>query len=273
MNFNQANLPFVINPDVNAQVVVIRVCYQWMINYNYLIIDPQTRAAVIVDPAWEFDKLNATIAQHQVTLRGVLLTHSHADHIHLADRIAKTYACPVWMSQIEIEHSQFDCHNLQALELPLTHNNGEALSVENLGSENLNSEKLNSNASAPTLLNPFTIEGLTIYPVLTPGHTPGCICYWINGHLFTGDVLFAEGCGLCRNEAAAFQMYDSLAYLKQQLTPQTRIFPGHSYGREPGQLFANVLRENMYLQFKTKASFSAFRLRKNQSKARLFGFS
>jgi hydroxyacylglutathione hydrolase len=98
------------------------------------------------------------------------------------------------------------------------------------------------------------------------------VCYLVGNNLFTGDVLFAEGCGACPNEPAAHAMYESLDFLKRYLKPNTKIYPGHSYGKMPGQFFSNVLHDNLYLQFKDKNTFTSFRLRKGQNRAKMFDF-
>lgn len=220
------------------EVVVLEVRYQFMKNYNYLIIDPVSRQAVIVDPAWQIEVIDQALTDAAATLAGVLITHSHADHINLAKTVSLKYKCPIWMSQTEIDLSGF---------------------------------------AAPQLIGidetPIFIGSLRIKPITTPGHTPGCICYLIGDNLFTGDVLFAEGCGMCPDVPGAHAMYTSLLYLKSILKPETRIFPGHSYGKMPGQEFAYLLKENIYLQFSDKDSFTAFRLRSGQNKTKMFNFS
>jgi hydroxyacylglutathione hydrolase len=114
---------------------------------------------------------------------------------------------------------------------------------------------------------------MLIEPIFTPVHTPGCICYLIGDNLFTGDVLFAEGCGICLDTESAHAMFASLQDLKARLQPQTCIFPGHSYGNPPGQILSQLLKDNIYLQFSDRDSFAAFRLRSGQSKTKMFSFS
>jgi hydroxyacylglutathione hydrolase len=114
---------------------------------------------------------------------------------------------------------------------------------------------------------------MLIEPILTPGHTPGCTCYLIGNNLFSGDVLFAEGCGMCPDIQAAHAMFASLERLKAWLKPDTRVFPGHSYGMPPGQPLSRLLRDNMYLQFSNRDAFAAFRLRSGQDMARMFSFT
>jgi hydroxyacylglutathione hydrolase len=220
-----------------AQVTVLRMSNRSMVNYNYLVVDPISRKAVIVDPAWQIDKIDQALVKAGASLSGVLITHSHQDHIHLAKPLASKYKCPIWMSENEIAISNFSDKQL----IPIDE-------------------------------TPWSVGQLLIQPILTPGHTPGCICYLIGDNLFTGDVLFAEGCGLCSDTHAAYDMYTSLEKLKNRLAPHTQIFPGHSYGRSPGQQFSRLLRENMYLQFTTRETFAAFRLRSGQDRVKMFNF-
>ncbi|MFC3195090.1 MBL fold metallo-hydrolase [Marinicella sediminis] len=219
------------------EVVVLEMFYQFMKNYNYLLIDRDTRLAVIVDPAWEMDKVDLAVEQAGAKLAGVLITHTHADHINLAKVVADRYKCPIWMSQAEAGFSGFEHPRLETFEE-----------------------------------TPWLVGGLSIRPLFTPGHTPGCVCYMVGNNLFTGDVLFAEGCGTCPDTAAAYEMFESLEFLKKYIKPSTKIFPGHSYGKIPGQYFSDLLYNNIYLQFKDKNTFASFRLRKGQNRAKLFDF-
>lgn len=209
-----------------------------MKNFSYLVVDPGSSQAVIVDPTWEMEKIDHALLESQTRLSGILITHSHPDHIHLAKPIAEKYDCPIWMSKEEIAASGFNASRLVGIGV-----------------------------------HPWAVGQMLIEPVFTPGHTPGCICYLIGDNLFTGDVLFAEGCGICPDTQAAHAMFASLENLKTRLKPQTRIFPGHSYGKPPGQIMSQLLKENIYLQFSDKHSFAAFRLRSGQSTAKMFNFS
>jgi hydroxyacylglutathione hydrolase len=110
--------------------------------------------------------------------------------------------------------------------------------------------------------SPWAVGRMPIEPILTPGHTPGSACYLIGENKFTSDVLFAEGCGMCPDLAAAHAMFWSLERLKARTQPQTRVFPGHSYGQPPGRPMSQLQRENIYLQFSSQESFTALRLRK-----------
>jgi hydroxyacylglutathione hydrolase len=110
----------------------------------------------------------------------------------------------------------------------------------------------------------FGQTGIT--PILTPGHTAGGLCFRIENNLFTGDTLFAEGCGICMDRGAdPVAMYDSLQRLKSIIPPQTLVYPGHSYGTPPGQSFKHILANNVYLHFDKVQDFVAYRMRKGQT--------
>ena len=222
------------------QVIVLPVSRGLMKNYNYLVVDPPSRQAVIVDPAWQMDIIEAAVTAAGATLRGVLVTHSHPDHIDLARTVAARYRCPIWMSREEAGLSGFSDGRLVEL-----------------------------GPQSPSL----PVGGLSIQAIMTPGHTPGCLCFKVGDNLFTGDVLFAEGCGMCPSVEAAHAMFGSLQLLKTTLPLHTRVFPGHSYGKPPGQLLSELLKDNIYLQFRDKDSFAAFRMRRGQSRAKMFAFT
>jgi glyoxylase-like metal-dependent hydrolase (beta-lactamase superfamily II) len=221
---------------LEPQVIMLEMYYQQVKNYNYLVLDPCTHLAVLVDPAWQMEKIDSALLRAGARLRGVLLTHSHPDHIDLAEAVAEKHRCPIWMSREEIAASGFSARQLVAI---------------------------------GTL--PWYVGSMEIRPLFTPGHTPGGMCYLIGDNLFTGDTLFAEGCGLCPDVAGAHAMFASLNRLKGMLGPTTRIFPGHSYGKAPGQPFSQVLQDNIYLQIPNKETFAAFRLRKRPRDFNLFG--
>jgi len=222
---------------VVPQVIVLRMSHQSMINYCYLVIDHINHQSVIVDPAWDMKKIDLTLLTNKTSLNGILLTHSHMDHIHLAKPLAEKYCCPIWMSNEEIAVSGFSAPQLIGMNM-----------------------------------SPWFIGNIYIQPILTQGHTSGSICFLIEDNLFTGDTLFIEGCGLCRDKQSAQTMYASLKFLKNMLNPNTKIFPGHSYRRPPGQKFSLLLRENMYLQFKNENDFVTYRLRENQNDTSFFDF-
>jgi len=219
-------------------VVVLKVSRNFMINYSYLVIDPADGQAVIIDPAWEMEKIELALAENGAALKGILITHAHPDHIHLAEPLAAKHNCPIWMSHEGIAASGFSAGRLVGIDV-----------------------------------SPRFVGNSLIQPILTPGHTPGGMCYLIGDNLFTGDTLFSEGCGMCPDIEAAHALFASLQQLIARVEPHVRVFPGHTYGKPLGQKFSQLFRENIYLNFKDRATFAAYRLRRGQDYRKMLTFT
>lgn len=203
-----------------------------MKNYTYLVFDPARHEALVIDPAWELPKVEEALNQHQLVLKTILVTHGHRDHVDLVKPLVEKYGCEVWMSERDSASFGFQCDNLRTI------------STE----------------------TPFQAAHMTIIPIPTPGHTLGSICYLIDDNLFSGDTLFIEGCGMCfGKESDPKRLFHSLQRMKKDIAPATKVFPAHSYGREPGEIFSYLLTHNLYLQFEEEEQFVAFRMRKGQT--------
>lgn len=206
-------------------------------NYCYIVKDTVTSSAIIIDPAWEMDKVENILQNTDSVLKGIFLSHSHFDHVNLVNSLLYRHNCKVYMSGEEIRQYNFKCLNLCEV------NNNEEISIDNI----------------------------KVKCILTPGHTKGSMCYHIFDSLFTGDTVFIEGCGICDfSGGSAADMYYSLRYLKDNISPDTGIYPGHSYGEDPGMSFGKVIKNNIYFQINDIEQFVGFRLRNGQKN--LFDF-
>ena len=219
------------------EIIPIKVQYNNFKNYTYLIIDIRSKQALSVDPAWDQKKIEKILNRYQIELIGILLTHHHYDHVNLAEIIAQKYQIPIMMSSVEINTYQFKAFNL----FPV----------------------INSNT--------FQLKKFLVKPHLTPGHTAGCICYEVGNGLFTGDTLFSEGCGMCLGRGSdPFKLFKSIQYLKEKISDDILICPGHSYGTPVAQPFSIIKNENIYLNIENSADFIKFRMRQGQKN--LFNF-
>ena len=214
------------------KVIPIRVRDKEIINYTYLVVQKETNTALLIDPSWESEIIDKTIKEQQVWISDILITHTHNDHIASLLFFVQKYNARVWVSESEVDFYQFQNKNLYAFK---------------------HEEKMIWGEEVVTML-------------ITPGHTKGSACFLIGNNIFTGDTLFAEGCGTCIAKGGdALDMYNSIAYLKKRLQNDNLIYPGHSFGVFPGMSFGKVKKINMYLGFNDAVSFRNFRNRKNQS--------
>lgn len=194
-----------------------------MANFAYLIGDCETREAVIVDPAYAVGDLLDALAEDEMRLSGVLVTHHHPDHIGgemmgfslpgLVDLLAREQV-PVHVNRSETEWVERTT-GVSAIDLR-EHNHGDVVEV----------------SSIPIRL------------LHTPGHTPGSQCFLVGDRLVSGDTLFLDGCGrtdLPGGDAdALYHSVRSLAALPDNL----RVYPGHQYSAEPSAPLAAVRAGN-----------------------------
>ncbi len=175
-------------------------------NYAYLIVDPSTGEAGVVDCA-EAAPVLAEVAARGVRLTAILATHHHFDHVGgNADLLARC-------SNLRVYGSSDDAPRIPGITDRVR--DGDAVEVGALRGQ----------------------------VVLIPAHTSGHVAYWFPEEraVFTGDTLFAGGCGrLFEGDAA--QMMTSLGKLAA-LPDDTRVYCGHEYternlefalGLEPG---------------------------------------
>lgn len=187
---------------------------------SYLVHDPQTKAAAIIDPVADFDPKGARLSHGSakaileaaagMDLLYVLETHAHADHLSAADYIRhRTGAKIVIGAQIVEVQKQF---------IPL-------FEADDVAADGGVFDQLVSEGDI------LPLGALSIEVMHTPGHTPACVTYRIGDAAFVGDTLFMPDYGTARTDfpgGDASALYRSTRRLLA-LPPQTRIFVGHDY--------------------------------------------
>ena len=162
---------------------------------NYIWLIRKGRDAVVVDPG-DAAPVEAYLQAHALTLRAILITHHHGDHVGGLQDLLAAHRVPVYGPAGE---------NIAAVTWPVDDGDTGSLQVLEL---------------------PFRVIGV-------PGHTRGHIAYVTTAAdgeapcLFCGDTLFASGCGRLF-EGTPAQMLESLDRLAQ-LDPATRVCCAHEY--------------------------------------------
>jgi glyoxylase-like metal-dependent hydrolase (beta-lactamase superfamily II) len=201
-----------------------------MVNFAYLIGDRETREAVIVDPAYAVGDLLDVLAEDEMRLSGVLVTHHHPDHVGgemmgfslpgLADLLMRE-TVPVHVNSSEAEWVRRTT-GVSATDLR-SHDNDAVVEV----------------GSIPIRL------------LHTPGHTPGSQCFLVDDRLVSGDTLFLEGCGRTDFPGGdADAIYQSLQWLAA-LPGDPVIYPGHQYSAAPSAPLSAVRESNFVFRPKS----------------------
>ena len=176
----------------------------------YLLRRDDSDRALIVDPGDEPDKLLQAIEGLGVTLDGILLTHTHFDHVGAVAPVAKATGAEVWVPVIEKDvlsnimdyvpwpgFGPFESYDAEH-----TLEGGEKLQM----------------------------AGFDIDVLFTPGHSPGHVTFSIPGEqvVFSGDVLFQGSVGRTDLPGGDWPtLLDSIRGLVDKLPEETTVYPGH----------------------------------------------
>jgi len=166
--------------------------------------------ALIVDPGYEAEKLLGAIDELGVQLDGILLTHTHFDHVGAVAPVAKATGAEVWVPEIEkpvlADINAFvpwpDFGPFESWDAEHTLSGGEKLEL----------------------------AGFEIDVMFTPGHSPGHVTYSIPDEevVFSGDVLFQGSVGRTDLPGGDWPtLLKSIGSLVDTLPETTRVYPGH----------------------------------------------
>ena len=183
-------------------------------NYIWLLEETNSHDVVVIDPT-QADLVEEYCQKNQLKLSQIWLTHWHKDHIGGVPELLAKHQIPVYGPREELTKIHVISHPLQHDDHFIFHD----LKVEVLG---------------------------------VPGHTLGHIVYFIDQleTLFSGDTLFAMGCGRIF-EGTATQMYHSLNRLAA-LPPDTKVYCAHEYTLSNALFALHVEPDNLALQQRTQ---------------------
>ena len=181
-----------------------------MVSTNvYLGINIETKEAFLVDPADHAEDIAQWIRQDGVTLKAILLTHGHFDHIGAVAGLKKQFQVPVYAMGAEVVVMEDANLNLSA--------NWVSPFTVKCDHELTDGEK-------------FQVAGFDIVAYHTPGHTKGGACYYIEKEqvLFSGDTLFYHSVGRTDMPTGSqAELKRSVQRILRILPDATRVMPGH----------------------------------------------
>lgn len=197
---------------------------------SYIVSDPETRRAAVVDPVLDFDaasghtattfadRIAATVQEMGLTVDWVLETHVHADHLSAAPYMRRVLGGKIAIgARIDAVQRTFK-------------------GIYGLGQDFLcdGSEFDHRFADGET----FRVGEIEAHVLHTPGHTPACVSYVIGDAVFCGDTLFMPDYGTARADFPGGDAHTLFRSIQRLLTlpDEIRIFVGHDYapnGRSP----------------------------------------
>lgn len=182
----------------------------------YLLCNMDIKECVLIDPADSQDEISRMIDESGCSLKGILLTHGHFDHIMAADAVRDKYGVKVYAS----------CDEKNTLEQPHI-NLGEAYGLK----LSVKADVWHKDGEI------LKLAGFDIEVLHTPGHTEGGSCYYIReiGVLFSGDTLFCGSVG--RTDFPGGSMSEIVRSIKEKvmvLPDDTKVYPGHGEGTSVG---------------------------------------
>jgi glyoxylase-like metal-dependent hydrolase (beta-lactamase superfamily II) len=189
----------------------------------YLLACPQTRAALVIDPGDEGARILAALRANDWQVAKIVNTHGHFDHIGANRALVAATGAPLL---------------LHAADLPL-------LERAPSHARNYGLETEGSPAPDQFLEDGDEIACGTLRCRVThlPGHSPGGIAIYCGGHLFVGDVLFADSVG--RADLPGGDHRQLIEGIRNKLWPlpgETVVHPGHG----PDTTIARERRSNPY---------------------------
>ncbi len=198
---------------------ILNICEaSWAANCYLLISNTH---ALVIDPTASVKAICEALEAENATLKGILLTHGHFDHIVSLDTLRDKLGIPAYI------------HKEDAI--MLTDGKKNAF-FELFGRER-------SYRAADNFLSDGDVislgeEKLTVFH--TPGHTHGSVCYIADGVLFTGDTLFADSYGRCDLWNGDEEKMRSSLHKLRMLDPDLTIYPGHGKSHKLGMALDNT---------------------------------
>ncbi|MDE1161952.1 MAG: MBL fold metallo-hydrolase [Acidobacteriaceae bacterium] len=172
--------------------------------------DEQSHEAMVIDPGDEIPRILAVLAKHELTVKQIVVTHAHIDHIASAETLKQLTGAPVVYNQND---------------LPLV-----AMMPAQAAWLGMPEPNVQPPDHSPEQGDAVGVRGIAATILQTPGHTQGSLCVWVPEEklLIAGDTLFAGSVG--RTDLPGGNGGQLIASIQEQLLPlpgETVVVPGH----------------------------------------------
>jgi len=176
----------------------------------YIVYNKDNREAVIIDPGDESQKIKEHIDRLGLTLLAILNTHAHVDHVGAVSDLQEWFDAPFYLHEQEKDVLNRLNDHCAMFGLPVKKEPNVAVWL--------------------TTDETITIGSFSIKIIHTPGHTPGGVCYIIDGHCFVGDTIFKGSVGRTDLPGGSWDILEgSLRKIIQEVPKEMIIHSGHGF--------------------------------------------
>ena len=185
-----------------------------MDNFCYIVGDEATKTCALIDPAFETDRILKEAAAEGLQVSHIINTHGHSDHTAGNQAIKAATGAKLLIHELDAVRLGKMLHKTFSRVLGGKGSPGADVLLKD-------NDKINIGKTELTVLH-------------TPGHTPGCICLFGDGNVFTGDTLFVQAVGRTDLPGGSLkQLLQSVREKIYTLPGGTIVWPGHHYGPTP----------------------------------------
>jgi len=196
--------------------------------FAYIVGDPESGEALVIDPAANCGGIIKVAQENNFNIKYIVNTHGHVDHISGNTEMKKKTGAEIIIHKDDAELLVFTPPMVfkmfgaeQSPPADITVNDGDLI----------------------------TVGGLSLKVIHTPGHSPGGMSLYTKGYVFTGDTLFVEAVGRTDLPGGSWSvMHRSITERLCTLPDDTKVLPGHNYGRMPTSTIGHEKMYNPYIK-------------------------
>jgi glyoxylase-like metal-dependent hydrolase (beta-lactamase superfamily II) len=196
--------------------------------FCYLIGDEETKEALFIDPADDTDNLISEATSRSLTVKYVVNTHAHVDHIMGNADMVKRTGAKIVIHEEDAPRLVRQPHDLMMMfraksspPADILTKDGDLIQIGKIGLKVLH----------------------------TPGHSPGGMSLYVDGMVFTGDTLFVGSVGRTDFPGSSWEVMEASIRNKLYTLPgDTIVYPGHNYGSTPSSTIQYERRHNPFVR-------------------------